>query len=218
MGVDEIVDRLPDPAVGVITGKRGSGKDVTAASMAVELQKRTGKTVYSNWSPVKFRLPENWKLRRGLSTPKDAIILQSDAHLELFARDWRTDEASAFIKFLSISRHRNTDVIATTQLTRLIDAQLVATSDFIIFKEPSAVADRLERPEMRDLTAEARPTFQGKTRLQKLKAAWVVTHDGSFEVAGIEKPPFWTEEMSKMFGNVNFAGDSRLRQLARTLL
>ena len=196
-----IASMLPEPAVVLITGRRGSGKDVTAVDLAQAIHKKTKKPVFSNYDPYIFKVPKGWKRRRGMSTPSDAIIIQSDAHLDLFAREWRTDHATAFIKFLSIARHRGTDVISTTQLSILLDRQVVATADAMIFKEPSALAGRMERGEIRNLTEEAGERFLGLSQAERWGRVVVFTHQKGIQVVdGVKKPRWFTEKASKIYG------------------
>lgn len=186
----------------MITGRRGSGKDVTAVALALELQKSTGKPVYSNYDPEKFkRLPKTWKHRKGDTYEPESIQLISDAHLEYFSRDWQQQISKALIKLVSVSRHRNIDFIYTTQLSTLLDRQAIANLDVLIFKEPSTLAADFERPELQSLTEQAKDYFHdGKTQNEKWKTAIAFTHTGTHEIRDIEKPKWFTEEMSKLYG------------------
>lgn len=229
--VKEILNRMGGSGIVIVTGRRGSGKDVTATRIALDRQKETGRQVLSNYDPYRFRLPRGWKLRRGASTPKDSIVLQSDAQLELFAREWHLEEHAAVIKWLTIARHRDSDAIMTTQLARILDVNVIDMADAIVFKEPSALAPYLERGEIRSLTARAARVFgltenedgefedTGKfSKKEKWEMAWVFTHTGSFLVTGIRKPPFWTEEMSKSYGGVDIAGRGRITDFVKRII
>lgn len=201
-GVEAIIDATPRPSIYIIIGRRGSGKDVTGAALSDALHKITGKLVYSSIDPAKYELPKYYRRASGNKQPSDAILYLSDVHLmDLYARDWRDDESNSFIKWLSIVRHRGTDVVLTTQLTKLIDVQVIATLDALIIKEPSALAERLERPEVRDIIEDAAQHFTGSQK-RRWEMAYVYTHDiqhKGFVVEGIKKPGWWTEEISKAF-------------------
>ena len=204
-GVDAIIDHTPRPSVYLTIGKRGSGKDATTAALLDEIAEKTGKPVYSPYDPVKFGLPKHWKPYSGGDAFKPHSIYDlSDFHLEMFARDWQSDYAGVFIKLVSISRHRDIDFGITTQMTRLIDALVVATIDCLILKEPSVLADRFERPELRDITAEAKAHFpegQGKAeKLAKWERAYVLTDSyPPFLVDGIKKPSWYSDEMGTIY-------------------
>lgn len=158
--------------------------------------------VISTLNPEHANLPEYFKPLGRDRQPSNSILYLSDVHLkDLYAREWREDESNEFIKWLSIVRHRDTDIILTSQLTKLIDVQVVATLDALIIKEPSAMAQRLERQEVRSIIEEAAPHFTG-SRLKRWERAFVFGHDinePTFIVDGIKKPGWWTEELSKSF-------------------
>ena len=204
-GTAEIIKRTPRPSVYLTIGKRGSGKDATTAALLNDISKATGKDVYSPYNPDQFSLPKNWKLYAGGDKFRPRSIYDlSDFHLEMFARDWQSDYAGVFIKLVSISRHRDIDFGITTQMTRLIDALVVATIDCLIIKEPSVLADRFERPELRDITAEAKRHFpEGMApaeRLAKWERAYVMTDSYQpFVVDGIKKPTWYTEKMGTIY-------------------
>jgi hypothetical protein len=204
---------MPKPSVTIITGRRCSGKDVTAVALAQAIQENTGKPVYSNYDPGRFRLPRDWRLRPGDRFDPNTVQLISDAHLEYFSRDWQSSPAETLVKVVSVSRHRDIDFIYTTQLSSLIDRQVISNIDVMIFKEPSLLAAEFERKELDEFTKEARDYYSGETewqgsgkeeklnQMKKWTTAVAFTHDkGKIIVTDIQKPPWFTEEMSKIFG------------------
>lgn len=210
MSLSQFTSKIPRPSVIIITGRRGSGKDVTACALAEEIHKQTDKPVYSNYDPEQFsQLPKYWKLRRNPDfTAKEycgTIQLVSDAHLDYFSRDWQSDLAGTLVKVVSISRHRDIDIIYTTQMTSLLDRQVVSNIDVFVVKEPSLLAPRMERPEIRDLTQGSAPFFEGRSQKEKWETAVCYTHETAKPtiVTGIKRPAWFSEEMSKIF-----AGDT----------
>ena len=204
-GVEAIIDHTSRPSVYTTLGKRGSGKDATTAKLLDTIAKKMNKPVYSPYDPVKFGLPKYWQLYRGGDAFRPHSIYDlSDFHLEMFARDWQSDFAGVFIKLQSISRHRDIDFGITTQLGRLIDALVLATIDCLIMKEPSVLAERFERPELRDITSEAEQYFpEGNDdagRLAKWERAYVLTDSyPPFLVDGIKKPSWYSDEMGTIY-------------------
>lgn len=201
MNLEQFTQKLPKPSVILITGRRGSGKDATACALAAELHRQTGKPVFSPYDPARFKqLPKYWNLRAGNEYKPETIQLISDAHLQYFSREWQADLSIALVKLISITRHQDTDIIYTTQVSSLLDKQAVSNIDALVMKEPSALADKFERPELKELTFEARTFFQGKSQSEKWRSAYIFTHIGTFEVTGIDKPAWFTEDISKIFG------------------
>jgi energy-coupling factor transporter ATP-binding protein EcfA2 len=214
---------MPKPSVTIITGRRGSGKDVTAVALALAIQEETEKPVLSNYDPGRFKLPRDWRLRPGNAFEANSVQLISDAHLEYFSRDWQSSPAETLVKVVSVSRHRNIDFIYTTQLSSLIDRQVISNIDVMIFKEPSLLAAEFERKELDEFTKQAQEYYyrgsesrnpkdhenlawrqQKLSQMEKWTTAIAFTHDkGKIIVTDINKPAWFTEEMSKIFGQTS---------------
>jgi len=191
------VKAMPRPIVVLITGRRGSGKDVTAVVLAEAIHHQTGKLIYSHYNPEEFPLPKHWRERRWNHYQANTIQLIGDAHLSYFSRDWQQDLAKTLIKIISVTRHDDIDVIYTTQMTSLIDRQVIGNVDALIFKEPSAIAAKFERPELKELTANANIYFEGYNQTEKWSHAYAFTHLDEFSIIGIKMPDYYTEKMSK---------------------
>ena len=83
----------------------------------------------------------------------------------------------------------------------------VASIDALICKEPSLLADRFERPEVKDITEEAKRYFpEGMSegeKLAKWRRAYVLTDSyPPFVAENIDKPAWYTDEMSRIFAEV----------------
>lgn len=81
----------------------------------------------------------------------------------------------------------------------MIDRQMIANIDVIMMKEPSTLAAKFERPEVRSMTEKAVAYFEGHNQKIKWGAALAFTHTGEYNITGIKKPLFWTEKMSKLY-------------------
>jgi len=200
LNLEQFTAKLPKPSVILTTGRRGSGKDATACALAAELHRQTGKPVFSPYDPSRFKLPKPWNLRSGNNYQPKTIQLVSDAHLEYFSREWQADLSTALVKLVSVSRHQDIDFIYTTQISSLLDKQAVSNIDCLLMKEPSTLADKFERPELKEITMEARVFFQGKSQTEKWRSALAFTHTGTYPVTDIDKPTWFTEDISKIFG------------------
>lgn len=210
--LDQFTRKLPKPSVTIITGRRGSGKDVTAVCLAQEIQTRTGKPVYSSYDPGRFKLPHDWRLRSSNVYESNTVQLVSDAHLEYFYAEWHTDMAAALVKLVSVSRHKDIDFIYTTQTSSLFTRRALEQVDCLILKEQSFLADKLERAEVQDFVLDANQYYMSDQKLGwhsqewKWEHALAFTHEGRFEIEGIEKPAWFTEEMSKIYGGAKMEG------------
>jgi len=194
-----LINSLPSPSVILIVGRRGSGKDVTAHGTARILSREHKKIIYIDLHPKKYNLPSYFKRFTGKFVPY-SILLLSDAHLSLYSREWRTDFNKTMDKLQTISRHRDIDIIYTTQQTRRLDINIVAGVDCIIFKEPSMMAAEFERPEIRKMTETAQLWFKDRSQKTKWGRAVAFTQQGEHRIEYITKPYYWSEELSKAYG------------------
>lgn len=206
MQLKTLIKSLPEPAVILIVGRRGSGKDVTAHQAARELSRCNTckipvytKYIYVDLKPEKYGLPEYFRMF-DRKFYESTIILLSDAHLSLYSREWGTDFNKTMDKIQTIARHRNIDIIYTTQQTRRLDINIVAGVDCILFKEPSLMAYKFERQEIKDMTEQTKTYFSDKPKKWKWEHALAFTHTGIHKVENIKKPYYWTEELSKAYG------------------
>jgi len=204
MKLETAINSLPRPCTILIVGRRGSGKDVTAHVAAgilarAEYPQQFRKQIYSNLDPDRYNLPGHFhKYKRRL--PQNSVLLISDAHLSLYAREWSMNFNKTMDKLQTISRHRNIDIIYTTQQTSRLDINIVSGVDCLIIKEPSLMAMKFERPEIRKMTEKAHKFFKGQTQKEKWRRAVAFTSIGILYIDYIEKPHYWTEKISKRYG------------------
>jgi len=214
-----LIGSLPRPSVILVLGRRGSGKDVTAHQIArimkgtpIDYKASTNvpkvkgritaqykKYIYISLNPKKYFLPSYFREFKEVFL-NDSVLLLHDAHIDLYAREWGTDFNKTMDKLQSISRHKNIDIVYTTQQARRLDVNIVAGSDALVFKEPSLLAPSFERPQLRDLSEKATTYFRGKSKRWKWEHAYVFTHVGEVTVSDIKKPYYWSEDLSRVYG------------------
>jgi hypothetical protein len=126
--------------------------------------------------------------------------------------------AAALVKLVSVSRHKDIDFIYTTQTSSLFTRRALEQVDCLILKEQSFLADKLERAEVQDFVLDANQYYstypkaddeykQGHvSQTWKWEHALAFTHEGRFEIEGIKKPAWFTEEMSKIYGGAKMEG------------
>lgn len=203
MQLKSLAENLPKPSVILIAGARGSGKDVTAHQTARAIHTITRKQILIDLKPEQYALPLYFIEFEG-QFYNNSIMLLSDAHLTLYAREWGTDYNKTIDKFITISRHKNVDFIFTTQETTRMDRNIVTAVDAIIWKEPSTLAAEFERPEIRKLVLEANKVFEGKGKKEKWSLAYAVTQSGNHVITDIKLPFYWSEELSKRYGKLEW--------------
>lgn len=198
-------------SVGIGLGRRGSGKTAKAYSLATALHNRRNTPVYC-FKPKNVFLPSYFKNMRRLDSKNsnkalwlpshNSILLLDDAHLKAHAREWFDDFNIMLDKLQTLARHRNIDIYYTTQQTSRIDKNIIAGVDYLVFSEPSILAPEFERKEIRSLTEEAAEKFKGLTQKEAWQTAFIVTHRRKFVLKDVKLPYYWSEGLSKTYGEV----------------
>lgn len=180
----------------IVCGARGAGKDVTAHQIARIIHFKTGKPVYININPKKYKLPKYFKRHRGIFK-NDSVLYLTDVGLEYYYTEWGTDKAKAIVQLMNICRHKNIDLIWTTPLAADVPLATIKKMDATVYKEPIFRAEKFERYALREEVEEARLEFQGKPKKQKLETAVAFTQYGKYIITDITIPPYWTDELSR---------------------
>ena len=201
-GMHRLLNYIPSPAIVFITGRRGSGKTAKAFSLATAMHNKYDKPVYCEkprgvWLPSYFyqidiRNPNN-----------NSIWLLDDAHILLYAREWWEEPHKLMDVLQSISRHKNIDIIYTTQQTVRIDKNIIAGVDAIIFTEPSLLSPQFERTQIIKFVKEANRIFRNLHPKDKKRTAYIITHEHKIILKNIKLPYYWSKSLSKSFSSYN---------------
>jgi len=205
IGADEInwFTILDEPFVVLILGERGGGK-TALGHLLLELFSDRGekKPAYIIGFPVH-------------------VVLLHEAHFYLHARRSMKEDHLAIDKLLTVSRHKNVDIIVETQQSFRLDRNIVAEVDAIIFRVPELMQEKFERPEVRWITQMAKEVFKpfvkefevvkdGKVIAkyreilpEAKKHAFIYSkkYIGMYPHK-IPLPSYWTEEISKAYGEL----------------
>jgi len=218
---------LSEPFVGLILGQRGSGKTALGHRLLEVFGEDTDRDAYILGFPehLRDRLPE-WIDVLAPSTgredwPENSVVLVHEAHQLLHARR-SMDSASVEIdELVTISRHRDSDIIFETQQSQRLDRNSVTAVDAIILREPALMQADFERKQLRPIVREAAETFEqytetiegdGYTYREKSdevkKHAYI--HSGRFigeYPHEIGLADYWSEDISKAYAEVRDPAD-----------
>jgi len=154
-------DIFTEPFVALVAGKRGGGKTATGHRLLEVFGEDTDRGAYIMGFPDDKRdllpdwievLPQsvgidNW--------PEDSVVLVHEAHHVLHARRSMDSENLEVDKLVTVSRHRNSDIILETQQTFRLDKNFVAAVDGIVMKMPALMQAEFERKQMRKIVKDA---------------------------------------------------------------
>ncbi len=224
---------LNEPFVVLILGMRGSGK--TALShLLLELFSDQGRRrpAYIVGFPVHKRhlLPEWIHPLDDLEFPDNSVVLLHEAHMYLHARRSMSDQNIEVDRLITISRHKNVDIIIETQQSFRLDKNIVAGADAIIYRVPALMQRKFERPELRKIVEMAEKAFEPyvidwevvkdnkvvavkrEIKPDALKRAFIYSqgYTGVYP-HDIPLPSYWNEEISRAFGELR---EDRLAEAA----
>lgn len=215
-------DILPEPFVTLIIGKRGGGKTATGHRlMEVFGGPDADRDAYIMGYPEDeaAELPD-WiqtlPATVGLDAwPENSVVLVHEAHHIAHARESQQAENLSIDKLVTVSRHRDSDIIFETQQTQRLDRNFPAAADAIIVKQPALMQEEFERRQMRTIIEEANGVFDKyRTVHQGDGYEYVEEDDDIVKHAYVHSDRFigefpheiqladhWSEDISRAYGD-----------------
>lgn len=216
---------FPEPFVVLELGARGEGKTALAHRI-LEVFGTNGRDAYIMGFPAdKADLLPDWIERLPADTtmddwPEDSIVLIHEAHHLLHARR-SMDAENLEIDFLvTVSRHKNSDIVYDTQQSHRLDKNAVASVDGIVVRWPALMQEEFERRAVRPIIKDARDRLEkyvtvhdtddytyverdtdddGTDLLKKHAYVHADQFRGEYPHE-IELPKHWHEDISKAYG------------------
>lgn len=190
------------PYVGIITGRRGSGK-TSLGLWLIENLTKGGIEGYIYGAPRAYGdyLPESIDIL-GIeeidNLPEDAVIFFDEASIHFFARENFSALNKLIDKLILISRQKDQTLLFASHNLRKLDVGIITDSDVIFFKEPSLLHSKLERAEIRGLTQKAFDAFSKIPQEERKKYTYVLSGDIE-AIVETPLPSFWVEDLSYMW-------------------
>lgn len=222
-------DILQEPFVTLILGQRGSGKTALGHRLLEVFghPDNSDREAYILGFPehLRDRLPEWIEVlppETGRNDwPADSVVLVHEAHQLLHARRSQGSENIEIDELVTVSRHRNSDIIFETQQSQRLDRNSVTAVDAVIVREPALLQADFERKQMRPIIRAAEEVFEeytetvetdGYTFREKSdevkKHAYI--HSGRFigeYPFEIDLAGYWSEGISKAYAEPREMGD-----------
>jgi|APHM01.1.fsa_nt_gi Zonular occludens toxin (Zot). len=215
-------DILHEPFVGLILGQRGAGK-TALGHLLMETFHTDERDAYILGYPEAEAdaLPE-WASILPTDTgrdqwPEDSVVLIHEAHHILHARRSQQSENLEIDTLITVSRHKNSDIIIETQQSQRLDRNMVTAADAVIFREPALMQAEFERGGMKKLVNRANDVFNqyvetvegdGYTYREKsddvLRTAYVHADrfDGEYP-HDIPLADHWSEDISRAYASAS---------------
>lgn len=197
---------IPDKGVVLIFGHRGKGKSACGWMIAdMKRQQRGGRKVYVLGMPKnKRRYAPKWAKHCDNinKLPKGVIVIVDEAALRFPARRSQSSSNMALTGLNALSRQRDQLIIFIAHNARLLEIEAVMDCDVIIYRKPSAAHLKFERRETADWSINARQAIM----MQKNPLHWayvVDLEDGRSGLLRCKLPPFWNEDLSKAWADLD---------------
>lgn len=154
-------DIFPEPFVVLLLGARGEGKSALSHRL-VEVFEDADRDAYIMGFPrsKEHLLPDEINILPATTTqeewPEDSIVLIHEAHQVLHARRSMDAENLELDQLVTVSRHKNSDIIYDTQQSQRLDKNAVAAVDGICVRWPALMQEDFERRALRPIISDAR--------------------------------------------------------------
>jgi hypothetical protein len=157
-------DIFPEPFVALLLGARGEGKTALAHRM-LEVFGDNGRDVYIMGFPEdkQHLLPDEVEVlppdTHRSEWPENSIVLIHEAHHLLHARRSMDAENLNLDELVTVSRHKDSNIIYDTQQSQRLDKNAVAAVDGICVRWPALMQEEFERRAVRPIIEDARDTL-----------------------------------------------------------
>lgn len=202
---DEII--VPQ-SLNLIIGRKRGGKSCLGYHILEHLNEKSEMDcgVFGLPEEKSHLLPDFIKPIHGLDLPENTAILFDEAYISFHARSSLSAVNKTMDTLSGLVGQKDIIALFITQQTRKLDIGVVSAADALIFKMPSMLQARFERPEIRKLSKEVYESFKENiSREENKQYAYVITDDFE-EFVKNPVPSFWTEELSKAFAGVDVGG------------
>jgi len=198
------LDSLELGKVILILGKRGSGKTAFACKLGEYVFAVHQVPVWLVGIPeeISIYLPKWMSIAQDIDqVDLGAFIIVDESGLQYMAMRYQSDANTVMRRLLMIARHRKQSLVFICQVASDVDKAVVRQTDCIVFKQPTLMQPKNDRPEVRDTAGRALKVFEALPKDERLRTAYV--HDGDFiGVLQCDLPDYWREELSFAFANV----------------
>lgn len=158
-------DIMPEPFVTLLLGARGEGKTALGHRLLEVFAGEDRDAYIMGFPEAKEDLLPDWVevLPPGTAKeqwPEDSIVLIHEAHQVLHARRSLDQENLDLDELVTVSRHKNSNIIYDTQQSQRLDKNAVASVDAICVRWPALMQEQFERRAVRPIIEDARETLR----------------------------------------------------------
>ena len=194
----DLVDRRS--TIGIITGKRGSGKSGFLYRAAEVYHEYTGDTAFVLGFPEEKRsLLPSWieplEDVNAIERATRSYVLVDEGALVLFSRNFQSGVNRFVSNLLAVSRHYDITIYVATQSMALVDINVLRLLDFVMIRRYSYYAIKFEREEVKPMIYRAQRYIGGRPDIGVVFGDYAP----SMFVVRNRLPKFWSAELSKVW-------------------
>jgi len=139
-----------------------------------------------------------------LENKKGYFVVIDEGAISLNARESMSLRNRILGKLFAITRHKDLSILFITQVSALIDVNILRYADVLFVKRPSRFQAEFERQQLRDYLSVIRQTIDMYARelgVDYRSLAWLDSdwYEGIIQTG---LPSFWSEGVSKAFGGI----------------
>lgn len=143
--------------------------------------------------------------------PQESFILIDESWIDFFAQQHGSSKNMEMGKMISLARQRKQVMIFVSHVLAKLNVNVVREVNTLVFKKPSILHMKFERPEIKDLTETAYDKLEDEEEYQKLSYVFSEDFEG---VMSNPLPDFWSEELSAIYaGEVDIYEGSKYTEL-----
>jgi len=202
-----LLDQMPEVGFGLIMGDIRSGKSVLGYGLLEDLGFKYDRDmlVYGLPKEKVYLLPDHIKPVYKVSELKEySVVLFDEAYKEFYSREWQKNPNKLIDTMAGLAGQKEMLGIFITHQSRKLEVGVVSALQFLLYKKPSLLQHRFERPQIRSLTVEVYEALKKYSRKEARKHAYVFFPDYVGLVLNSNNPPeWWSEELSKAYAHVS---------------
>ncbi|MCD6589637.1 hypothetical protein J7K74_00415 [Candidatus Woesearchaeota archaeon] len=175
--------------IGIILGRRGSGKTALALRIAEAL--RGKKKIYAmgiSNAPRWIKIIDNID-----KAQPDSLLIVDEGAILLGARASMKELNKKFSNLMAISRHRDLSLLIITQNSAMLEVNTLRLADYLLIKKPSLLQSEMERPQIKRIIGKADKAIPDE---DFPKYCYIISdyYEGLVKTS---LPGFWSEKISK---------------------
>jgi len=182
--------------IGIILGKRGSGKSAIGLKMLENIKSKIGKECYA-MGFENTSLPWYIKAIDDINQIKNnSFVLIDEGGILFSSRNAMSTPNKILSELILVARHKDLSIIFISQNSSNLDVNIIRQADYLIMKPSSLLQKDFERKVIKEVYTDVKSDFKKYNDI--LGITYIYSDDFRGFVTN-SLPSFWTTNLSKSF-------------------